>query len=112
MAHGAAHPPGDLVGVAPTPNPYLTYDRSAWSGLRHGSANMSVLVVLGTSAAYLYSVMSMVGDWAHHRTPLFPHRRMSEGVTPPVRLPPLLPLPRCLPPAVPLTWATSTLTAA
>jgi Cu+-exporting ATPase len=37
-----------------------TFYRSAWSGLRHGSANMSVLVVLGTSAAYLYSAISIV----------------------------------------------------
>ncbi|GAX75729.1 hypothetical protein CEUSTIGMA_g3172.t1 [Chlamydomonas eustigma] len=37
-----------------------TFYRSAWSGLKHGSANMSVLVVLGTSSAYLYSCISMV----------------------------------------------------
>ena len=38
-----------------------TFYRSAWSGLKHGSSNMSVLVVLGTTAAYLYSCISMVG---------------------------------------------------
>ncbi|BAD41601.1 heavy metal translocating P-type ATPase [Symbiobacterium thermophilum] len=30
--------------------------RGAWLNLRHGSANMDVLVALGTTAAYLYSV--------------------------------------------------------
>lgn len=34
---------------------------TAWSGLRHGSANMSLLVALGTSAALVYSIISMVG---------------------------------------------------
>ena len=38
-----------------------TFYRSAWSGLKHGSSNMSVLVVLGTSAAFIYSCISMVG---------------------------------------------------
>ncbi|BBL80345.1 copper-transporting P-type ATPase [Rubrobacter xylanophilus] len=32
--------------------------RSAWGALRHGQANMSTLVVLGTSAAYLYSAIA------------------------------------------------------
>lgn len=34
--------------------------RGAGNALRHGSANMDVLVALGTSAAYLYSVASML----------------------------------------------------
>ncbi len=32
----------------------------AYKALRHGSANMDVLVVLGTSAAYFYSVASLL----------------------------------------------------
>ncbi len=34
--------------------------RGAWSALRHGSANMDTLVVLGTSAAYGFSVWQML----------------------------------------------------
>lgn len=34
--------------------------RSAYKSLRHGSATMDVLVMLGTSAAYFYSVLAMV----------------------------------------------------
>lgn len=33
---------------------------AAWSGLRHGNANMSLLVALGTTAALTYSVVSVV----------------------------------------------------
>jgi len=33
---------------------------AAWKALRHGSANMDVLIVLGTNAAYFYSVISVV----------------------------------------------------
>lgn len=37
--------------------------RGAYTALRNGSANMDVLVALGTSAAYLYSVVNMlIGD--------------------------------------------------
>ncbi len=32
--------------------------RGAWGALRHGQANMNTLVVLGTSAAYLYSLVA------------------------------------------------------
>jgi Cu+-exporting ATPase len=32
--------------------------RGAWGALRHGQANMNTLVVMGTSAAYLYSVVA------------------------------------------------------
>jgi P-type Cu+ transporter len=34
--------------------------RNAWSALRAGSANMDVLVVLGTTAAYLYSMIGFL----------------------------------------------------
>ena len=37
--------------------------RGAWSALRNGSANMDVLVALGTSAAYFYSIANVLtGD--------------------------------------------------
>src|SRR5688500_9347904 len=32
--------------------------RGAWGALKHGQANMNTLVVMGTSAAYLYSVVA------------------------------------------------------
>lgn len=55
---------------SPLMNPYLQFAlatvvqfgpgwqfyRRAWANLRHGTANMDVLVALGTSAAYFYSV--------------------------------------------------------
>ncbi len=34
--------------------------KGAWGALRHGQANMNTLVVLGTSAAYLYSAVATV----------------------------------------------------
>jgi P-type Cu+ transporter len=34
--------------------------RAAWSALRHGTANMNTLVAVGTSAAYLFSVIATV----------------------------------------------------
>ncbi len=37
--------------------------RGAYKALRGGSANMDVLVVLGTSAAYFYSVFLMIREW-------------------------------------------------
>ncbi|MFZ5817548.1 MAG: heavy metal translocating P-type ATPase [Bacillota bacterium] len=36
--------------------PGWQFYRRAWSNIRHGTANMDVLVALGTSAAYVYSV--------------------------------------------------------
>lgn len=36
------------------------FHRGAWRSLRHGRANMDVLIVLGTNAAYWYSVGSLV----------------------------------------------------
>jgi len=36
--------------------------RNALNAVAHGSANMDVLVVLGTSSAYLYSMISMLSD--------------------------------------------------
>jgi len=42
--------------------------RGAWKSLRRGSANMDVLVALGTTASYLYSVLSVLFHHfsAHH----------------------------------------------
>ena len=38
----------------------LRFYRNAWKVLRHGSATMDVLVVVGTTAAFVYSVSAMV----------------------------------------------------
>ena len=38
----------------------LRFYRGAWSALRHGTANMNTLVAVGTSAAYLFSVVATV----------------------------------------------------
>lgn len=37
----------------------MRFYRSAWKSVRHGSATMDVLVVLGTSAAFLFSLVAM-----------------------------------------------------
>ncbi|KAI9008574.1 hypothetical protein DFJ74DRAFT_687929 [Hyaloraphidium curvatum] len=54
----------DLIGfVLSTPVQFGVGRRfyaSSWKGLRHGIATMDVLVVLGTSTAYLYSLGSML----------------------------------------------------
>ena len=39
----------------------LIFYRGAWSALKNRSANMDVLVALGTSAAYFYSVLAFAG---------------------------------------------------
>lgn len=38
---------------------YVFY-RMAWAGLRHSSGNMSLLIALGTTAAFVYSTFVMV----------------------------------------------------
>ena len=38
----------------------MRFHRGAIKALRHGNANMDVLVALGTNAAYVYSVLSMM----------------------------------------------------
>ena len=48
-----------LLGLLATPVQFgfgLRFYRSAYSALRHGSTNMDVLVALGSSAAYFYSL--------------------------------------------------------
>jgi Cu+-exporting ATPase len=39
------------------------FQKGAWKALRRGTANMDVLVALGTDASYAYSVISIL----HHR---------------------------------------------
>src|SRR5215203_3766000 len=49
-----------LLGLA-TPVQFWAgrrFYRGAWGALKHGQANMNTLVVMGTSAAYLYSVVA------------------------------------------------------
>lgn len=38
--------------------------KAAWKGLVHCSFNMSLLVVLGTTAAYAYAFIDVISDWA------------------------------------------------
>ena len=39
--------------------------RNTWTALRAGSASMDVLVVLGTTSAYLYSVIGFLFSWSY-----------------------------------------------
>lgn len=41
--------------------------RNTWTALRAGSASMDVLVVLGTTSAYLYSAMGFLFSWSYER---------------------------------------------
>ncbi len=43
--------------------------RGAYKALRGGSANMDVLVAMGTSAAYFYSVFLMIREWINPALP-------------------------------------------
>lgn len=47
----------------------------AWRAVRHGSANMDVLVALGTGVAFLYSLVVMALEWA---SIVPPHRYHNE----------------------------------
>lgn len=52
-----------LQFVLATPVQFIAgwpFYRGAWSALKNGSANMDVLVALGTSAAYFYSIASIL----------------------------------------------------
>ncbi len=49
----------------------LTFYRGAWSALKNGSTNMDVLVALGTSAAYFYSLAAYFGLLGTHRDVFF-----------------------------------------
>ena len=59
-------PPGWVQLLLATPVQFVLgwrFYRAAWSALRAGSANMDVLVALGTSAAYGLSLYSLVQYW-------------------------------------------------
>ncbi len=49
----------------------LTFYRGAWSALKNRSSNMDVLVALGTSAAYFYSLAAYLGLLGPHREVFF-----------------------------------------
>jgi Cu+-exporting ATPase len=49
----------------------LTFYRGAWSSIKNHSANMDVLVALGTSAAYFYSLLAYFGLLGPHREVFF-----------------------------------------
>ena len=49
----------------------LIFYRGAWSALKNGAANMDVLVALGTSAAYFYSIAAYFGLLGTHRDAFF-----------------------------------------
>ncbi len=72
MLAGAQHVewmPGWLQWLLATPVQFWAGKRfytGAWNSLRGGGANMDVLVVLGTSAAYLFSVAVLLFDLGGH----------------------------------------------
>lgn len=46
---------------------FLHFGRSAWGAVRHGSSNMDVLIFMGSSAAFLYSLVGMwLGDPSYY----------------------------------------------
>lgn len=49
----------------------LDFYRGAWSSIKNRSANMDVLVALGTSAAYFYSLLAYFGLLGPHREVFF-----------------------------------------
>lgn len=49
----------------------LTFYRGAWYALKNRGANMDVLIALGTSAAYLYSVSAFFGAFGGHGAVFF-----------------------------------------
>lgn len=49
----------------------LVFYRGAWSAIKNRSANMDVLVALGTSAAYFYSLAAFFGLLGPHRVMFF-----------------------------------------
>ena len=81
MSHGALHIPGERwIQLALTSIVMVaaggSYFRRAGSALRHGTADMNVLVALGTGAAYLYSLVATLapsrlatGAADHHAMP-------------------------------------------
>ncbi len=68
-AHHVEWMPGWLQWLLATPVQFWAGKRfysGAWNSLRGGGANMDVLVVLGTSAAYLFSVAVLLFDLGGH----------------------------------------------
>jgi Cu+-exporting ATPase len=71
MLGGGGHAgflPGWLQCALATPVQFIAGRRfyvGAWRSLRGGGANMDVLVALGTSAAYLYSLIVLLSGGAH-----------------------------------------------
>ena len=49
----------------------LTFYRGSWAALKNRTANMDVLVALGTSAAYFYSLLAYFGLLGSHREVFF-----------------------------------------
>ena len=49
----------------------LTFYRGSWYALKNRSANMDVLVALGTSAAYFYSLFAFFGAFGEHGGDVF-----------------------------------------
>src|SRR5450756_2344902 len=49
----------------------LIFYRGAWSALKNGNTNMDVLVALGTSAAYFYSLAAYFGLLGPHHEVFF-----------------------------------------
>jgi Cu+-exporting ATPase len=49
----------------------LTFYRGSWYVLKSGGANMDVLVALGTSAAYFYSLLAFFGAFGSHGVNFF-----------------------------------------
>ena len=69
FAGGHGWLPGWLQLLLATPVQFwsgLRFYRGAWKALRGGTANMDVLVALGTSVAYLFSAVALFTGFSHH----------------------------------------------
>ncbi|KAH9479350.1 Copper-transporting ATPase HMA5 [Psilocybe cubensis] len=68
---------GDVLAfIITTPSQFwigARFYRNAYKSLKHGSATMDVLIVLGTSAAYFYSVFSMLAAMFNTTPDYRPH---------------------------------------
>ena len=51
----------------------LRFYKAAWAAMKHFTTNMSTLVVVGTSSAYLYSLVGTFFPWVFTRSGLTPH---------------------------------------
>ena len=59
-------PTNRLLATAVQFSAGLTFYRGAWHALKNKSTNMDVLVALGTSAAYFYSLFAFFGAFGEH----------------------------------------------